>query len=456
MNSSSNSSEINVTAFSPALIRLQNSAPNPLGRMILWVLLGLLLALLIWSFIGRLDIVAVAEGKLIPESYVKIIQPSEAGIVQEILVNEGDVVVKGQILMRMDALNSEADEKSTRIELLRKHMTIKRIDAELGGQDFELGSMEVPLELEQEIAEQYRANKIALNAAIEEEHATMNKARQDMAAARQIKEKLEETLPYYREQEKAYDQLLTKGYASKMEVSDKRRELIEKEQELRTQKHVLASSRASIDQSNKRITQLKTDYRRQLYRERNEVNGLINKLTQDLAKYSHRNALMELKAPQASIVKDLATHTTGTVVQPGTVLATLVPKDDILRAEVWVSNQDIGFVNEGQQVRIKFASFPFQKFGMADGVVEHVSADAADTPKDSGMATGDHSEQAAQGLAYRTLIQLKAMHLEMHGKRFQLFAGMQANAEIILGTRTVIEYLLSPVKKAWSESGRER
>lgn len=456
MNNPPEANETGVSAFSPALIRLQDSAPNPLGRMILWVLLTLLSLLLIWSFIGRLDIVAVADGKLIPESYVKIIQPSEAGIVQEILVHEGDAVSKGQVLMRMDALNTGADEQSTKAELQRKYMTIRRINAELEGKSFEVSHDDVSSELAQQVAAQYQANHRSLNAAIEEEHATMHKAKQDMAAARQVKQKLEETLPYYTEQGKAYDELLMKGYASRMEVSEKRRELIEQEQELKTQEYVLASSQASIEQSKKRITQLNSDYKRQLHRERNEVNGQIEKLVQELAKFRHRNALMELKAPEASIVKDLATHTRGTVVQPGTVLATLVPKDDVLRAEVWVSNQDIGFVREGMEVRLKFASFPFQKFGMADGVVEYVSADAADTAMNPGGTGSQSAEQQSEALAYRTLILLKAMHLEMNEKEFVLSAGMQASAEIILGTRSVIEYLLSPVRKAWHESGRER
>jgi len=129
-----------------------------------------------------------------------------------------------------------------------------------------------------------------------------------------------------------------------------------------------------------------------------------------------------------------------------------VPKDDLLKAEVWVSNEDIGFVRKGQSVKLKFAAFPFQKYGMVEGTVEHVSADAADqntnTPGDSNKRT--------QPLVYKALIALKSMQLSMDGERFPLNAGMQTNAEILLGTRSVAEYLLSPVRKAWHEAGRER
>ena len=142
--------------------------------------------------------------------------------------------------------------------------------------------------------------------------------------------------------------------------------------------------------------------------------------------------------------------------QPGTVLLTLVPRDDILRAEVWVSNQDIGFVRQGQPVKVKLAAFPFQKYGMVEGTVEHVSADAADgnlQGKQNG--SGERNAKVAP-LTYRALVALKAMQLEQDSERLMLTAGMQASAEILLGTRSVLEYLLSPVQKAWHEAGRER
>ncbi len=141
--------------------------------------------------------------------------------------------------------------------------------------------------------------------------------------------------------------------------------------------------------------------------------------------------------------------------QPGTVLLTLVPQDEILRAEVWVTNEDIGFVRPGQIVKLKLAAFPFQKYGMAEGVVEHVSADAADSNANNSAPTTDKSGKATP-LVYKALVAIKAMTLEMSGERYKLSAGIQTNAEILLGTRTVAEYLLSPVQGAWHEAGRER
>ena len=440
--------------FSPPLLRLQDSPPNPVGRAVLITLLILLAALILWTVLGKLDIVAVAEGRLVPQSYLKIVQPSESGIVKEILVKEGEEVKSGQVLMRMDTLITDADAKSFEGDFQRKRLTLRRIDAELSSRPFRAEAGDPP-PLAREVEAQYRANRVALDAALAEERSRLVKAKYDLSSAEQVKVKLTEVLPHYRNQDNAFEKLARDGYAGTLMASDKRRERIEKEQELKTQEFLIESTRASIQQSEKKLAQIDSDYRRQLYAERNEIQGTADKLSQEIAKQTHKQELLELKASQAAIVKDLATHTAGTVVQPGTVLLTLVPKEEMLRAEVWVSNEDIGFVRKGQAVKLKLASFPFQKYGMVEGMVEHVSADSADNNTSNSPGQTDKTGNAPP-LVYKALVTLKAMHLEMDGERFPLGAGMQASVEILLGRRTVMEYLLSPVQKAFHEAGRER
>jgi len=452
------STEADHLEFAPPLLRLQESAPNPLGRTVLWAILVLVGGLILWALIGRLDIVAVAEGKLVPQSYVKIVQPSEAGIVKGILVTEGEAVKAGQVLMRMDALITDADATALQAEAARKRMALRRIDAELSGVPVRTEAGD-PSDLAREIEAQHRANRASLEAALAEERSRLIKAKQDLSAAEEVRNKLSETLPHYREQEKAYDKLVKDGFAGHIMGSDKRRERIEKERELQTQLHVIESARASTLQSEKKLAQIETDYRRQLHAERNETQAAVDKLGQEIAKQAHRRSLLELKAPQDGVVKDLATHTAGTVVQPGTVMLTLVPQDETLRAEVWVSNQDIGFVHPGQTVKLKFAAFSFQKYGMAEGVVEHVGADAAEAYAGnaaSNAAPATDPSGRAMPLVYKALVTMKSMNLEMNGESFRLGAGMQTSAEILLGTRSVAEYLLSPVQQAWHEAARER
>jgi HlyD family secretion protein len=183
----------------------------------------------------------------------------------------------------------------------------------------------------------------------------------------------------------------------------------------------------------------------------------LERARQELAKQDHRQGLLELRAPQDGMVKDLATHTVGTVAPPGTILMTLVPKGDTLVAEVWVGNQDVGFVRAGQDVKLKLAAFQFQKYGMIEGVVRQMSADATEAPSANTRSDTLGGRDRPMGpLAYRALVELKSQVLEADGARHALAPGMQVSSEINLGTRSILEYVLSPVQKAWHEAGRER
>jgi len=419
------------------------------------VLLGFLGALLAWSAIGRLDIVAVADGRLVPETYLKIVQPADAGVVKEILVREGEQVRAGQVLMRMDAALSDSDLATLGAEVRGRRLALRRIDAQLAGAPLARRADDPP-ELFARVEAQYAANRRAYENALAQEQATLAKARHELRGAEEVREKLLQVLPHYRSQEAAYEKLTRDGFAGRLLFTDKQRERIEKEQDLRAQEAAIESAGATIAQQASRIGQITADYRRQLQTERVELALQLERLEQELAKQTHRHAYLELRAPADGQVKDLATHTVGTVVSPGTILMTLVPQDEKLRAEVWVRNDDVGFVRETQPVRLKLAAFQFQKYGLLGGTVAQVSADAA--AEGAAGAAGPASAPRAPGeaLAYRTLVNLDRQSLVADGVTHRLAPGMQVTAEIHLGTRTVLEYLLSPVQKAWHEAGRER
>jgi len=440
--------------FSPPLLRIQHKPPPPLAGWMLRLLIGLLVCLLLWSVFGRLDIVAVAEGKLVPSSYLKIVQPSEQGIVKEILVKDGQAVQAGQVLIRMDAVLAGADVKAIRSEYDNKRLALRRIDAQLTGKRFAAGKDD-PAELALQVDAQYAANVRAYENALAQEQSLLEKARNDLAAAEATKNKLEQVLPHYIEQEKAFEKLTNDGFAGRIMYTDKRRERIEKEQDLHTQEFIIRSNQALIQQSEKKTAQITADYRRQLQTERVEAAAQLEKLSQELAKIAHRHELLELRAPQAGIVKDLATHTAGTVASPGTILMTLVPEGDKLVAEVWVSNQDVGFIRPGQNAKLKLVTFQFQKYGMIEGKVLHVNADATEAP--SPNVKQDVGRERPMGpLSFRALVDLASQQLSADGERYALQPGMQVAGEIHLGTRSVLEYVLSPVQKAFHEAGRER
>ncbi|MBS0337643.1 MAG: HlyD family type I secretion periplasmic adaptor subunit, partial [Proteobacteria bacterium] len=405
---------------------------------------------------GRLDIVAVSDGKLVPSSYLKIVQPSEQGVVKEILVEEGERVRAGQVLVRMDAVMATADARTLANEFHSRRLALRRIDAQLAGAPMRREETD-PEDIFTPAHAQYTANVAALQNAVAQEKTLLDKARSDLASAREVHDKLLGVLPHYRAQEAAFDKLARGGYAGKLLATDKARERIEKEQDLKSQKFIIQSNAASIEQSERRIAQLAADYRRQLQAERSEVAVQLEKARQELAKVEHRQSLLELRAPQAGLIKDLATHTPGTVVSPGTILMTLVPQGETLRAEVWVSNQDIGFVQVGQPAKVKLAAFPFQKYGMVDARVAQVSADATEAPSANTRSDALFGRDRPMGpLAFRAIVELKSQRLEAGDVRHTLTPGMQVVAEIKLGERTLLEYLLSPVQKVVHEAARER
>lgn len=440
--------------FAPGLLAIQESPPPKLPCAVLYSVATLFGILLVWAIFGRLDVVAAAEGRLVPKTYVKIVQPAEGGIVRDILVHEGQSVEEDEVLMRMDAALTEADERAIRNDFELKRLQLRRIEAELAGEPM-TSTPDDPSELFIQVSAQHEAHRQAYLDSIAEEQAVLDKTRHELRAAEEMLYKLEETVPMYRKSAEAFKTLGKDGYFGALAVEEKRRDLIEKEQELRAQTATVASLKSMIAASEKKLAQITSSYRSALQDERVESESHFNRMREELQKIEHKSGLLALRAPQRGTVKDLATHTVGTVVSPGTVLMTLVPHDEPLNAEVFVRNEDVGFVHEGQRVKVKLAAYPFQKYGMIDGVIAHVGADAADLGADPAQNVAQPQE-AANSMRYKALVQLEEQHLDTEGQRFGLTPGMQVVADIHLGQRTVMEYLLSPVQKAWREAGRER
>lgn len=441
--------------FAPGLLRIQERPPAPFAGVLLKLLFLLFASMLAWAALARLDIVAVAQGKLVPQTYVKIVQPPEQGIVREILVREGQEVAEGQPLIRMDAVIAGADLASMSQEHEEKRLALRRIAAQLDGAPLRREPAD-RADVYARVAEQYHANVRAYQNALAQERSTMEKARADLAAAQQVKSKIEEALPHYRTTDEAYAQLVREGFMGKIIASDKKRERHEKEQDLLTQDHNIRSSQALIAQSERKMDQITGEYRRQLQQERVEAAAQTEKIAQELTKHRHRNALLELKAPHAGVIKDLATHTIGTVAAPGTILMTVVPRHEPLMAEVFVTNEDVGFVRPQQEVRVKLAAFQFNKYGMLEGKVRQVSADATEGRDNAGAAAAAVRSPAAAPLTYRTIVDLGSQDLPSEGIRHALAPGMQVTAEIHLGTRSVLEYLFSPLARAFHDAARER
>lgn len=388
-----------------------------------------------------------------PQTYVKIVQPAEGGIIQDILVREGQAVTANQVLMRMDGKLTEADARAIHNEFALKGLQLRRIDAELAGTPMRI-AVDDPPALYAQVEAQYRAHRQSYLDAIAQESATLEKARYDLRSSEELVSKLQQTVPTYRKSAEAYQKLSAQGFISPLAGEEKERDRIEKEQDLRAQASAADGLKASVQASQKRLAQITSNYRSELQNERVETESQYLRVREEWAKISHKTRLLELRAPQAGIVKDLATHTQGTVVSPGTVLLTIVPHEDPLQVEVFVKNEDVGFVHLDQWVKVKLSAYPFQKYGMIEGTVTHIGPDTSDGS--SAPPKPGEESKPLPGLRYKALVRLDTQYLKTDDRQMRLVPGMEAVVEIHQGRRTVMAYLLSPVQKAWQEAGRER
>jgi len=439
-----------------ALFEIAAREPQHAPRWVLWVVCTLVIVLLAWAIFAHLDIVAVAQGRLVPQTYVKIVQPAEAGIVREILVDEGDRVKEGQVLVRLDATENTADSTAAERELAIQRLQVRRIDAELQGRPMSRQPQDDAALFSQAQA-QARAHRQQFLDSIAQENASRERAVKELAASVEILRKLEKTLPSYQRSADSYEKLAAEKLVGTLQAEEKRRDATEKAQDLESQRATVDSLQAAVSQSDRRIVQLKSTYDSELRTARMDALQRATQLEQDGVKLKYRQGHLELRAPQAGTVKELATTTIGAVVQPGTVLLSLVPVHEPLLAEVAVENQDIGFVRPGHHVRLKVATYPFQKYGMLEGVVKTVIADASaqktDSPRGVGQGGGDAPPQTQ---SFKAMIELREQAIGLEGAIFPLAAGMQLTAEIVEGKRSVLEYLLSPVRRVTSEAGMER
>lgn len=432
--------------FSPRILTIMEHPPMPLAGLILRLLALFLFALLTWAAVGELDIVARAEGKLVPQTRLKVVQPFEGGRIEKILVHEGQAVKKGQPLLLMDTHLSQSDTNKITAELNIARLQLRRIDAEL------LKKPLLFLQTDEQTAfdavfSQLQSHKKTYQSALAEQKAVLQHSQKELNAEIVMLNKLEEILPIQRETEATYIKLGKEGYAAKQLVLEKQQNRIEAEKNIKAQGFVIESLKAKKQEAKEKIHSIQSSYQQQLYDEKATISQQLKQLEQEHDKQQYRNMLMELKAPQDGVITELATHTEGTVIPSGSVVMRLVPLDEPLKAEVYVSNQDVGFITQAQKVRVKLTTYQFQKYGMIDARVEQISADA--TEKKDALSQ-------APSLTYKTLLILNEQQLERDGLVFSLRSGMHVTAEIKLGKRTVLEYLLSPIQKTLAEAGTER
>lgn len=433
--------------FLPAALALRDTPVHPAPRITLWLIMGFALIALLWATFGRVDIVATAVGKIIPNDRTKVIQPMETAVVKAIHVRDGQPVRQGQILIELDATTAVADSERVRNEALTARLEAQRANALLAalsaGQPPRLqsraGVAQDRLFAEQAQAtgqyQEYRARQLQLEAEIVRRQA-------ELASTQDQVVKLEQTAPIARQRAQDYQRLVRDNFISQHGYLEREQARIEQEQDLASSRSKVKEIQAALAEVKREQATLAAETRRQLLEQRNLAEQKAASLEQEFIKAEQRNRLTHLRAPVAGTVQQLAVHTVGGVVTPAQPLMVIVPQENLLEIEAMLPNKDIGFVNPGQDAEVKVETFPFTKYGTLRGTITQVSSDAIQDEK--------------LGLIYSTRVKLAKDTLRVENKIVRLTPGMAVTVEVKTGTRRVIEYFLSPLLQYQSESLRER
>ncbi|MES2823506.1 MAG: HlyD family type I secretion periplasmic adaptor subunit [Pseudomonadota bacterium] len=452
--------------FLPATLALQETPVHPAPQIFMRLILLFVVLLLVWSIFGKLDVVATAMGKIVPDSRSKIIQPMETASVLAIHVIDGQVVKAGDNLIELDATIAQADSDRLRAEFQSSALDVAMYKALLDAQENEMpvkssrpknASVKNTIELfpdEKNIpvgisllelksyqrlalgqfnAYQTRASQLA---------AVILRQEAEQRSTHAIVEKYQQTLPIIQQQEKDFQGLLTKKYVSQYEHLKIKKLLIEQLRDLEAETEKLAEISASRVEAERESKQFYAETRRIWLDKLSVAEQKSSSLSQELIKADSRGRFMRLTAPVDGTVQQLAVHTIGGVVTPAQPLMTIVPTNSPIEVEGFLSNQDIGFVHKGQQVEVKIETFSFTKYGTIKGEVIAVSSDAI---KDEKL-----------GLVFSVRVRLAKNTIWIDSKYVKLSPGMAVTVEIKTKQRRVIEYFLDPLMKHGAESLRER
>ncbi len=437
-------------AFLPAALEIQHTPPSPIGRAILWTVLGLCVSAMAWASLGHVDIVAVAPGKLVPNGRVKVIQSVGLGTVKAIHVSDGQRVKQGEPLLELDPTLAEADRFRTDEQLTNAELELARYQAFhawLTGQGKDgappaaalmaTGSAFATLQrsmLTQSISE-HRGTLAVLDQ-------TLARRRADLDATHQQVEKLRRTLPLITQRADSMAKLAEQKLFPRMQYLEVEQQRIEAEQDLATEQANLASIHASLRELAEQRHAMESGAQREALLKVEELEKVVGSLRQEHVKTEQVATQQVLTAPVEGEVQQLAVHTIGGVIKPGDPLMVIVPAGQSLEVEALVLNRDIGFVREGQMATVKVDAFPFTRYGVIEGEVTSVSDDAM--------------QDERLGLVYAAHVRLARADMNIDGKSVHLSPGMAVSVEVMTGKRRVMEFVLSPVAQRTSESMRER
>lgn len=429
--------------FLPAALEVMESPPKPLGRILAIVIAIFFLLLIIWAAVSPIDIVAVAEGRVVPVGQVKVVQPFQAGTVSHINVEEGEHVEQDQVLIQLVATEAETDRERVALELGRAQLEEAMAVALLS--DDPVQTFTAPKGIEPQLAMLTETVVLqrwqAFQSALEDNSLERERLQSALEAARQDEEYFHESLTQFEELRKTATKLDDLGLATNSEKANIQLQLISAKSKMQNAVQTSRQLKLDIDRNGAQRSQMTAQFLDDANTKLSEARQAEMTADLELARLKEREELSLLRAPVSGLVNSIIVHTIGAVVSPAERLITIVPDDATLEIEAVLENRDIGFVTVGQEAELKLEAFPFTKYGVIAATVSQISPDA----------TLDDQRGAIYAVRFTPDFDSLEDHKDIH-----LSPGMRVTAEIKTGKRTVLEFLMTPLLRYRDEAIKER
>lgn len=404
-------------------------------------------SLLVWAHFAVLDEVTRGNGTVIPSSKTQVIQNLEGGIVEEILVREGDIVERGDILVRISNSVAQANYRESQSRYHQLRASIARLQAELNGTELEMPE-DVLREAPEAAADQrdlFELRKAQQAAQIRVLESQAAQRTQEVAEMQSRRKQLETSLALARDELAITQPLVNKGVLPRVDLIRIQRQVAELEGQLATTRQSIPRLERGAEEAKQRIDELIVSTKAEVSQELNKARTELESVSETLFAGKDRVVRTEVRSPVHGTVKAINHNTVGGVIRPGEDILEIVPLDDTLLIEARIRPADIAFLRPGQDATIKITAYDYSIYGGLSAKVEQISAD---TIRDEESRTGERY--------YRVYLRTERNSLRHQGEELPIIPGMTASVEILTGEKSVLDYLLKPILKARDRALRER
>lgn len=424
-------------------IQVEDELIPSYAKPVLYLVILMVFAFVIWAAVTRLAEVASAPGEVIPSGQIKVVQHLNGGTVAEVAVEERMSVKKGDILLKLDDSRTMSDLRQIEGRLASLQLRAERQQAFVMGREPDFSGYEERYPSIVAVQRQQLQNQISVR------ESTLDVLRQQTRQRQSRLDQLAESLDSAQQHRRLTEEMLDmrRGMAKKRLIT--RITLLETERaavsargeeerilkEMNLIRQELAEAKSRYYETQNQILQEPLD-------QIDQLKAQIAETEEELSKVKSRLDELWVRAPASGLVFNLEVNNPGQVIQPGSVLMQIVPDNVQLQAEVRISPDDIGYVHAGQKVNLKVSSYDFSRFGYATGKLQRVSA----------FSTLDEQSQPY----FKGWVVLDKNYLGSDQSRFPLMPGMVVSAEILTGEKTLLAYLADPITKGLSNSFNER